>query len=105
MRLACFFILVTAALAENAANGRRIYTAYGCYQCHGREAQGSSITGPRLGPRPVAFVAFKGYVRHPTGQMPPYSTKIVTDQEIEDIYAFLKALPKPAPVESIPQLR
>jgi ubiquinol-cytochrome c reductase cytochrome c subunit len=106
MRLTILFLLLATSLfAEDAANGRRVYTAYGCYQCHGREAQGSSITGPRLGPRPIALAAFKLYLRRPTGQMPPYSEKILSEQEMADMYAFLLSLPRPPAVESIPQLR
>jgi mono/diheme cytochrome c family protein len=106
MRPAILFLFFAMSLfAEDAKNGRRVYTAYGCYQCHGREAQGSSITGPRLGPRPIALAAFKLYVRRPTGQMPPYSEKILNEQEMADMYAFLQSLPRPPAVESIPQLR
>ena len=86
----------------NAANGKRLYTAYGCYQCHGREAQGSSATGPRIGPNPVIFAAFARYVRQPNGQMPPYIRKVVSEAELVDIYAFVQALPQPAKVQDIP---
>ena len=68
----------------------------GCYQCHGYEAQGSSSTGPRLGPRPIAFAAFSRYVRQPTGQMPPYTAKVVSDAELANIYAFVRSRPEPA---------
>src|SRR5262245_34788435 len=67
-----------AAPSGNAEEGKKLFIGYGCYQCHGREAQGSSATGPRLGPRPIAFTAFSRYVRRPTGQMPPYTSKVVS---------------------------
>ena len=66
----------------NAEEGKKLYASYGCYQCHGYEAQGSNATGPRLGPRPIAFAAFSRYVRQPTGQMPPYTTKVVSDADL-----------------------
>ncbi|HKC40136.1 MAG TPA: hypothetical protein VKC15_11385, partial [Gemmatimonadales bacterium] len=31
--------------AGNAANGRKLFVSFGCYQCHGYEAQGGSA-GP-----------------------------------------------------------
>ncbi len=92
-----------AAPAGNAEDGQKLYVSYGCYQCHGREAQGSSATGPRLGPKPIAFTAFSQYVRRPTGQMPPYTSKVVSDAEMADIYAFVQA--RPAPVQGVPLLR
>ena len=45
------------AAAGTAEAGKKLFVADGCYQCHGYEAQGSSATGPRLGPRPIAFAA------------------------------------------------
>ena len=87
--------------AQNAGHGRRIYTKYGCYECHGFEGQGSSATGPRIGPGPIPFAAFTAYVRKPTGQMPPYTSKVMSDSELADVYSFLQALPKPPAVKSI----
>jgi ubiquinol-cytochrome c reductase cytochrome c subunit len=91
------------APAGNAEAGKKLYVSYGCYQCHGHEAQGSSATGPRLGPKPIAFTAFSRYVRRPTGQMPPYTAKVVSDTDMADIYAFVQA--RPAPVPGVPLLR
>jgi mono/diheme cytochrome c family protein len=97
--------VVAAAPVGNADNGKKLFAADGCYQCHGYEAQGSSATGPRLGPRPMAFTLFTKYVRTPTGEMPPYTAKIVSDRDLADIYAFLQSRPQPPPVDSIPLLR
>ena len=89
--------------AGNASNGRKLFVAYGCYECHGYEGQGGA--GARLAPRPVlAFPAFVKYVRRPTQQMPPYIEKVVKDQELADIYSFLLSIPGPPPVSSLPQL-
>jgi ubiquinol-cytochrome c reductase cytochrome c subunit len=87
----------------NAEEGKKLFVSYGCYQCHGYEAQGSNATGPRLGPRPIAFAAFNRYVRQPTGQMPPYTTKVVSETDMANIYAFVAA--RPAPPTNIPLLK
>ena len=87
---------VAPAPAGDAANGRKLFVSFGCYQCHGYEAQGSTATGPRLGPRPLPFAALSRYVRRPTGQMPPYTAKVVTDANLADIYSFLQSLPAAA---------
>ena len=113
--LAAFVLSVAIAQAQaperpaapappvNADAGKKLYVSVGCYQCHGYEAQGSSATGPRLGPRPIAFAAFSRYVRQPTGQMPPYTAKVVSDAELANIYAFVQSRPEPA--KEIPLLR
>ena len=93
------------AAPGNADKGKQLFTSYGCYECHGREGQGSTATGPRLAPRPIAFAAFTKYVHAPTGQMPPYTTKVVSDADLADIYAFLQSRPQPPPVDSIPLLK
>jgi ubiquinol-cytochrome c reductase cytochrome c subunit len=91
-----------AAPAGNAENGKKIYSSYGCYQCHGYVGQGGA--GARLAPRPIALAAFTRYVRKPTGQMPPYTAKVVSDQEMADIHAFLMTIPAPPAANTIPIL-
>jgi ubiquinol-cytochrome c reductase cytochrome c subunit len=88
-----------SAPAGNAENGKKIFSSYGCYQCHGFAGQGGA--GARLAPRPIAFAALQRYVRRPTGQMPPYTAKVVSDQELADIYAFLLTIPQPPAADSI----
>jgi mono/diheme cytochrome c family protein len=87
----------------NVANGKKIYVTYGCYQCHGYEGQGGA--GARLAPKPIAFALFSRYVRKPTQQMPPYTAKVVTEQEMADIYAFLLTIPAPPDANSTPLLK
>jgi ubiquinol-cytochrome c reductase cytochrome c subunit len=88
----------------NAANGRKLFVSFGCYQCHGYEAQGGSA-GPRLAPRPIPYAQLMKYVRHPTNEMPPFTEKVVKDSELTDIYAFLRAQPAAPDVDKIPLLK
>jgi mono/diheme cytochrome c family protein len=89
----------------NAENGKRLYTSAGCYECHSREGQGGTGTGPRLAPNPIAFAAFARQVRQPSNQMPPYTGKVLSDGQLSDIYAFLQSIPQPPDVASIPLLK
>ena len=91
-----------AAPAGNADNGKNLFKRNGCYECHGYSAQGG--VGARLAPNPIPFAALSAYVRAPKGQMPPYTTKVLSDAELRDIYAFLQSIPKPPDPKSIPLL-
>jgi ubiquinol-cytochrome c reductase cytochrome c subunit len=93
-----------AAPKGNLENGKKIFTSYGCYQCHNYDAHGGGA-GPRLAPKPVAWNAFVALVRMPKDQMPPYTAKVVTDQDLADIYAFLLSMPAPPAVDSVPILK
>jgi len=85
-----------AASAGSIEKGRLGFVKVGCAQCHGREAQGSPTTGPRLGPNGLPYAAFARYVRAPRLQMPPYTEKILSDAELADLYAFAQSRPKAA---------
>ena len=84
-------------------NGAALYKKVGCYQCHSQEGQGG-LSGPRIAPDPIPFARFVQYIRNPAGEMPPYTAKVLTDQDLADIYAFLQARPRPPAVNSLPQL-
>src|SRR5215470_11618264 len=91
--------------AGNAKAGQTLFLKIGCYQCHGNEGQGGAA-GSRIGRSPMlALRNFIAYVRAPRGEMPPYTVKVITDKDLEDIYAYLASLPPPPAVESIPLLK
>jgi len=91
--------------AANPSNGQRLYVRDGCYECHGYLGQGSTSTGgTRLGPPEIPLSAFVSYVREPTGQMPPYTAKAISNEDLAEIYNFLKSVPPPQPLKTIPLL-
>lgn len=87
----------------DAAKGKKLFTADGCYQCHDYQGIGAA-TGPRIGPPPIPLSSFLRYVRAPSGNMPPYTAKIIADQDLADIYAYLKSLPPAPEASQIPLL-
>ena len=94
-----------APAAGNAQNGKKLFNTVGCYECHGRQGQGAAQTGAaRIGPPLLSFDGFLGYVRNPVNIMPPYSAKAISDQDLADIYAFLKSIPMPPKGKDIPLL-
>ncbi len=77
----------------------------GCYECHLTQGQGARQTGgSRIGPPPIPLSAFLGYVRQPTGQMPPYTQKTVSDEDLTDMYVFLQSVPLSPQWKTIPLL-
>jgi mono/diheme cytochrome c family protein len=106
------FLRSLAPLAKQEATttgdskiGERIYTNDGCYECHGYQGQGSTSTGgTRLGPPQIPLSAFISYVRQPSGQMPPYTLKVVSNQDLAQIYSFLQSVPKPSSSKAFPLL-
>ena len=89
----------------DSARGKRLFAADGCYECHGRAAQGARPTGPRLARTALPFEAFIQQLRQPSNQMPPYTRVVVSDKEVADIYAYLHSLPEPPKVADIPILQ
>jgi mono/diheme cytochrome c family protein len=92
--------------AASAEHGKAAYMQHGCWQCHGTVGQGSIATsgGKRLAPDPLPWETFSSFVRSTNGAMPPYSDKILTDGDLEDIYSYLQSVPKPPDAKTIPLL-
>ena len=93
------------APAGNAENGKRLFVKDGCYECHGREGQGSIMSGPRIAPDPPPFEVVSTYIRKPKGEMPPYTIKVLPDKDLADIYAFLESRPQPPTAKAMPLLK
>jgi mono/diheme cytochrome c family protein len=91
-----------ANLTGNAETGKRLFMRDGCYECHGILGQGANGYGPRIGPDPISMQGIKNYIRKPSGNMPPYAAKIVSDQDVADIHAYLKSVVRPVDIKNIP---
>ena len=87
----------------NAENGKRVFLRDGCWECHGYAGQGSR-DGARLASTALTAQALIRYVRRPAGAMPAYIDKVISDQELTDIWAYVKSLPGPKPVKDVPLL-
>jgi mono/diheme cytochrome c family protein len=100
--------LTTSAFAQTKAgdvtNGKRLFEKDGCYQCHGFVGQGGT-SGPRLAQTRFPLAGFIAFVRNPpSGGMPPFRAKVLSDQELTDIYAYIKSIPEPKAAKDIPLL-
>jgi len=93
----------SAAPPGDAERGKTLFVKNGCYQCHNYEGHGGTA-GARIAPNPLPFRAFVAYVRAPRGDMPPYTAKVMAEQDLADVYAYLRSRPRPADVSRIPLL-
>lgn len=99
-------VMAQDAPAGDAANGKRIYLADGCFTCHGRSGQGGAYNGPApiLAHTALPFDGFAGQVRNPVNDMPAFSDAVLSNKDIADIYAFVESLPGPRSAKDIPIL-
>jgi len=91
------------ASAGDAAKGKATFVRVGCFQCHGHQGQGG-VAGLKLAPDPLPYETLVAFVRSSSGPMPPYSAKILSDDDLSNIYAYLQSIPKPPDPKSIPAL-
>jgi mono/diheme cytochrome c family protein len=102
-------LVAVTAIAQTKAgdslNGKRLFMRNGCYQCHGTVGQGG-LAGPRLAQTKLTLPAFTSYVRNPRpSNMPPYRSKVMSDQQLADVYAYIQSVPPPVPPSDIPILQ
>ena len=95
----------------DAARGKELFFKNGCYECHGYVGQGGSYTGPKIAPDPLPWEAIAAFIRNPPGlnspankdsAMPAYTSKLLPDKDVQDIYAYLKSVPPGADIKNIP---
>jgi len=79
---------------------------YQCYTCHGTVGQGGERgAGPKLAPNPFPWAGFEHQVRTPRQDMPPYRKAHLSDQELADIYAYVRSIKPPPDAKSIQLLK
>jgi mono/diheme cytochrome c family protein len=100
-----------SAGAQNAApgdavEGKRLFLADGCFLCHGRVGEGGALNGPApiLAKTQLPFEGFVGQLRQPINDMPAYGEQVISEMQIADIYAFVRSLPGPRPINDVPIL-
>ena len=87
----------------DTANGKKLFDTVGCFECHGWAGQGGGA-GPKL-INPPAWEAFIVQVRTPRNVMPPFTPKVLSDQQAADIYSYIQTFPKPRDPKTIPLLQ
>jgi ubiquinol-cytochrome c reductase cytochrome c subunit len=94
---------VLSFAAGNVEKGQAAYLKNGCWQCHGFVGQGGTA-GPKLAPDPKPLEVYSVFVRNTRGAMPPYPEAMLSNEDLADIHAWLRTIPKPADARNIPLL-
>lgn len=94
--------LMAQAPAGDAKHGKELFLSYGCYSCHSFDGHGGP--GARLVPMALKQAGFIGFVRN-AGRMPSYSSKVLPDDKLADIYAYIKTLPISPDAKNIPLIQ
>jgi mono/diheme cytochrome c family protein len=100
---AALLVCQGSASAASPEKGKIAFEKNGCWQCHGFQGQGA-VTGPKLAPDPLPFEGLAGFVRSSNGPMPPYPEKILSNEDLADIYAYLQSVQRPPDYTTIPLL-
>jgi mono/diheme cytochrome c family protein len=87
-------------------NGKRVYLADGCFECHGRSGQGGAMNYqiPALAKLQLPVESFVAFLRAAPNDMPSFSASVLSDKDATDVYAFLQSLPGRQPVKDFPLL-
>lgn len=97
-------LAAAAAPQGDMANGKAEFERVGCWQCHGHQGQGGREGKRIAAPVPLAWPAFQAWVRTTSGEMPPYTEKVLPEKSLVDIYSYLQSIPKGPDYKSIPIL-
>lgn len=74
--------------SEKLVRGQHEFIEY-CHQCH---PHGESGLGPAINDKPLPEFLMKFQVRHGLGAMPAFPERVISDEELDAIVEYLKAL-------------
>jgi len=105
----------STAPGGNAARGRQVFYAHGCYGCHGYNGEtgardlvgtGSPIVGDEATFRLFLRLRADQAPDLPSTKMPNFPAAALPDTDVHDLFAFIRTLRANAPkVEDVPTLR
>jgi len=107
---AAAMVCLGAALAQDAPKGsaergKRLFVDLNCYSCHGTHAQGGGRNSEPQIPLGYPFAGFVNQLRKPRLDMPAYEEKLVSAQEVADLYAYFSSIKAAPAAKEIPLLK
>jgi len=92
------------AMAADAAEERAAFDRAGCWSCHSYQGQGGRH-GPAIARPTMSYAAFSRFVRTSSRDMPPFTARVLSDTDLEAIYAYLQSIPEPPQPETLSLLQ
>ncbi len=89
----------------DAEDGALLYYQHGCYACHGYSGYGRQDLNNTGSPLLLNEVIFSAFLRgrqdvaplFPSTNMPNYPVNALSDNNVEDIYAYIRSMPRNTP--------
>jgi len=99
-----------AAFAQDAPKGsvergKKLFAELNCISCHGTHAQGGGRNSEPPIPAGYPWQGFVNQLRKPRLDMPPYEEKLVSAQDVADMFAYFSSIKAAPAAKDIPQLR
>jgi mono/diheme cytochrome c family protein len=89
----------------SAERGKKLFADLNCNSCHGTHGQGGGRNSEPTIPAGYPWQGFLTQLRKPRLDMPAYEEKLVSTQEVADMFAYFSSLKAAPAVKDIPQLR
>jgi mono/diheme cytochrome c family protein len=89
----------------SAERGKRLYIDLNCHSCHGTHGQGGGRGSEPTIPAGYPWQGFFNQLRKPRLDMPAYEEKLVSNQEVADMFAYFSSLKAAPAAKDLPQLR
>jgi mono/diheme cytochrome c family protein len=104
------FLFACGALAQDAPKGsaergKKLYADLNCYSCHGTHAQGGGRNSEPPIPLGYPWAGFLQQMRKPRLDMPAYEEKLVSQQDVADLFAYFSSIKAAPAAKDIPQLK
>jgi mono/diheme cytochrome c family protein len=98
-------VLAQDAPKGSAERGKKLFVDLNCYSCHGTHGQGGGRGSEPPIPLGYPWAGFLNQLRKPRLDMPAYEEKLVSTQEVADMFAYFSSLKAAPAAKDIPQLR
>jgi mono/diheme cytochrome c family protein len=101
-------LLLLGAGGANAAeerSGKQLFTDFGCVLCHGSTGYRGGIGGRPIAPMQHSLDAFRILVRSPANAMPAFAPQVLSEEQLEKLYQFLRSVSPSPEVADLPLLK